>query len=287
MKRCSTPGLLLVWVGLVLFAVQTPVMATSYHTIAIDGSNDFEADEDVPSTSSTIWHFTWDASNFYFGTTNDNINDYSTVKWALLYIDSDSHGSNGTTMGLRYNNQQPGLPFSADYHFRRRTDGGFMDLQRWDGSNWVEGTQTGIAAYRSGQFVEFRIPRSNIGSPEAVKVCGGMINEQPLSEYTYYMAPNNNLEGYNPNYSGYFGFLLISSISPDFSGYVDTYPAVTEATGNYSDAATWTGAVVPPDGANVFVANGHTLTLDSDRIVEYLTVAGTLWISSNTLIIGW
>ncbi|MGH7492247.1 MAG: hypothetical protein ACREOO_07620, partial [bacterium] len=47
----------------VLVLLHTPsAIAGSPHTIAIDGSNDFAADEDVPGTSGSTWYFTWDAN---------------------------------------------------------------------------------------------------------------------------------------------------------------------------------------------------------------------------------
>jgi len=186
------------WPGETLWA-QTP------HTIAIDGTNDFAANEDVPGTSGSTWYFTWDANNFYFGITASDVAANDPNKWVLLYLDTDPRqnplSGNGTSTGQQYSNQTPGLPFFADYHFRWKTNNSFMELQQWNGSSWVTGNNTGIAAFQSGTFVEFQIPRANPGSPAAVYTCGAMINEAAGGEFTFFMTPSSNVQGFDANFT--------------------------------------------------------------------------------------
>ena len=173
-------------------------IATTYTTIIIDGVNDFESDEDVAGTSSATYFITWDATNLYLGLQAPDVASNSSQRWVYFYIDSDPQliATNGTgsTTGLMYNTQQPGLPFTANYHFRWRTDNGYQNLQSFNGSSWVDGNQTGVAAFQSGTYVEFRIPLANIGSPTQIYLVGAMINEASLGAvfYTHLTLPTKN-----------------------------------------------------------------------------------------------
>ncbi|MBK7230648.1 MAG: T9SS type A sorting domain-containing protein [Ignavibacteriales bacterium] len=201
-------------------------IATTYTTIIIDGVNDFESDEDVAGTSSATYFITWDATNLYLGLQAPDVSSNSSQRWVYFYLDSDPQliATNGTgsTTGLKYNTQQPGLPFTANYHFRWRTDNGYQNLQSFNGSSWVDGNQTGVAAFQSGTYVEFRIPLANIGSPTQIYLVGAMINEAGGGEWTYHMMPqNNHTEGYEVDFVSRFGFNLTAGISPDNPAYVD------------------------------------------------------------------
>jgi hypothetical protein len=208
---------------LVVFGI---AIATTYTTINIDGLNDFESDEDVAGTSGATYYFTWDANFLYLGTQAPDVAANSSQRWVYFYIDTDPQlvptTGTGTTTGLMYNTQQPTLPFTANYHFRWRTDNGYQNLQSFNGSSWVDGNQTLVSAYQSGQFVEFRIPLANIGSPTQIYILGAMINEAGGGEWTYHMTPTNNgSDGYDRNFVSRFGFNLTTGISPDNPAYVD------------------------------------------------------------------
>jgi hypothetical protein len=204
---------------LVIFILGLAI-ATTYTTIIIDGLNDFESDEDVSGTSGSTYYITWDANYIYLGAQNDNVDDNSSTKFIYFYIDSDPqpvpNTGNGTTIGLTYNTQQPSLPFTANYHFRWKNDNTYTNLQEYNGTSWVDGIQTGISAFQSGQYVEFRIPLTSIGSPGQIHILGAMINEQAGTEWTYYIMPSNNhTDGYDINFSSRFGFTLTTGLSPD------------------------------------------------------------------------
>ncbi|MEJ2208753.1 MAG: DUF3372 domain-containing protein, partial [Anaerolineae bacterium] len=266
MNKNSTLFLILILIVAALCSLPGVATAASNHTVAIDGSNDFAADEDVPGTSGSTWYFTWDADNFYFGTTNDNVDDGQATKFVVLYLDSDPAGGNGSSTGVLYNTQQPGLPFRADYHFRWKPADNWASLLTWNGSSWVDGDQSNIGKSRNGTFVEFRIPRANLGSPQAVRVVAGMINEQPGGEGTYYVTPNSNSEGYDANLSHYFGFPLTDGISPDDPAYVDHTP-IGDAQALWVDArvVAWNGVsgdsyklLYDPDGGLKPIEAGAT-----------------------------
>ncbi|NUM75189.1 hypothetical protein HUU40_12575, partial [candidate division KSB1 bacterium] len=256
------------------------VFAGSPNTITIDGNNDFAADEVVAGTSGSAWYFTWDASNFYFGISAPDVAANSATKFVLLYIDSDPRqnplSGNGSSTGETYNTQTPGLPFNADHHFRWRTDNNFTDLMSWNGSGWVSGNNSGVQALQSGAFVEYKIPRSNLGNPSQIYVCGAMINEQGGVESTFFLTPQSNApEGYDIDFTHYFGFALVDNNSAGFAGNEDTYPIASVASGDYSAGATWTGGVAPHFNSNVLIQNGHTVSLEADGAAKHLTtIAG-------------
>jgi uncharacterized repeat protein (TIGR03803 family) len=278
--------------GTVAAADSEPPPDSAHHTIVIDGTNDFAADEDVPGTSGSTWYFTWDATNFYFGLSAPDVDDNLTTKSVVLYVDTDPRqtplSGNGTATGRTYNTQTPGLAFHADYHFRWRTDSGSTDLLAWNSgsSSWDPASTSGIQASGSGTFVEFAIPRANLGSPTQVYVVGAMINEQTSSESTSFLTPQaNGPDGFDPDFAHYFGFPLVDQVSPDLAGNVDTYPLASVASGSFSSGATWTGGAPPHGNSNVFIQNGHAVTLDATGDLKHLTVlsGGTFNGSSQTL----
>lgn len=69
-------------------------------------------------------------------------------------------------------------------------------------------------------------------------------------------------------YSFIIVLLILSTLS---------YSQVTSAgSGNWSEGSTWVGGVAPGTGANVVIADGHEVTMDTDATVNNLTVEGLL-----------
>lgn len=284
LRRCLIGGSLLIIALLYGFYPLSAALATSYHTITIDGVNDFAADEDVPGTSGSTWYFSWDAANIYVGTIVSDVAIDSSTKWVHLYLDTDPEqtptGGTGSTSGVLYNTQQPGLPFSANYHLRWKADNTFTELMVWDGAAWVAADQTGVAAFQNGTFVEFRIPRAKLGSPASVYVAGGIINEISGGEYTYFMTPSSNTEGYDANYSNWLGFVLSEGLAPDAAANVNCTPANVVA--STADAGTGSLRQAVVDACNAGVITfapslaDETITLMSGEIgiAQALTIDG-------------
>ncbi len=263
--------------------------ATSDHTITIDGTNDFSTDEDVAGTSGSTYYFTWNSSTFYFGAQNTDINDNWQYKSVQLYIDTDPFGTNGTSTGATYNNQTPTLPFSADYLLYWETDNTGMVLRPYSSGSWQTGNTTGVSAWQSGEYVEFSIGLSTIGSPAAVRVAAFMMNSESLHESIYYMTPSSNgPDGYQQNVTHYFGFLLKAGISPDWTCNIDTKPTGSNVSpsGYYNNTANWTSGVVPNDqSTHVIILNGDTITQDMSSAAKCVTIisGGTLTGGDYTL----
>ncbi|MGK0364529.1 MAG: hypothetical protein ACI85O_001586 [Saprospiraceae bacterium] len=206
--------------------------ASTFHTINIDGTNDFSPDETFAGTPTSTWYFTWDANNFYFGIDASDVGSNDASKWVQLYIDTDPStpitGGTGSNTGVNYNTQMPDLPFSANYHLRWKADNSYTNMLDYnDGTNnWADDNTNsgnfGINAFQSGNFVEFSIPKASLGSPSNIHVSGSMINEQGGGEFTFFMFPSNNTANYDANHDHFYGFPISKSLfSPNTGSNLD------------------------------------------------------------------
>ena len=183
------------------------------HTIAIDGVNDFTSVETFGTSSAFYGAFiTWDSTYLYLGVQGPDIGGSSASKYLLVYLS----GSPGTMTGIQYNTQGPQLPFSAKYHLRWRTDGNSSGLV-FNGSAWVNMSPGSEGSwYRSGSFVEWRIPLATVGNPAQFDMHVSMLSELSGSEWSYAAVPHNSFaDGYDPDYSEYFHFDMGSPSVPN------------------------------------------------------------------------
>ncbi|NUN10691.1 MAG: choice-of-anchor D domain-containing protein [Ignavibacteriaceae bacterium] len=153
----------------------------SYHTINIDGTNDFNTlNERMLTTSATqsYAYVTFDAQNLYIGysgwTPNGPLTDDNRL--IHIYIDTDpkqvpTQGS-GTTDGDGSNYRwDPVLPFSANYHYIFRTVDNNERRRTFNGTGWQDAvfeTQN----WKGNGFWELRLKLSDLGNPKQVNVVG-------------------------------------------------------------------------------------------------------------------
>jgi hypothetical protein len=78
--------------------------------------------------------------------------------------------------------------------------------------------------FQSGTLLEARISRAFLGNPCALLLAGAMIDAEALSELTFFMTPSANTEGYDADFTSFFGFGLGPGISPDAAGHVSSTP---------------------------------------------------------------
>lgn len=204
------------------------VFGTTYHTIVIDGNNDFQSDETFSTSSSGYTAYvTWDADNIYLGYSGNDIgNGQSNTKWIIFYFDTDAHldptYGNGTLNAIGFNTQNWNLPFRADYMIQIRTDGGYSALKRYNGTGWIDVSPNNMQIFdnNSANFIELKIPKASLNNPTKIYLLGYFLNEQIGGEWTYASLPDNSLrggDGYkNPGYfDHWYGFELTNNISPN------------------------------------------------------------------------
>ncbi|MCX8056924.1 MAG: choice-of-anchor D domain-containing protein [Ignavibacteria bacterium] len=204
------------------------LFATTFHTINIDGVNDFHSDESFStSTAGYNAYVTWDANNIYLGYSGFDIGSgQSSTKWIVFYFDTDANlnplSGNGTPNAIGFNTQNWILPFRADYMIQIRTNGGFEALKRFTGTAWVDVTPHNMQIFdnNASNYIEIRIPRASLNNPTKIYLVGYFINELSGFEWTYASFPDNSLrngDGYkNPGYfDHWYGFELINGISPN------------------------------------------------------------------------
>jgi hypothetical protein len=213
--------------------VGTPVlMAAPPTTIVIDGVNDFEVDESYNGTSGSTWYFTYDDTNFYFGISATDVGSGSSTEFVVLYLGT---GGPGTTSGVLYDTQQPTLPFPANFHFRWKTDNTYINMLDYNSgtASWTDDNldpgNFGISGFQNGNYVEFSIPRASLGNPSTLNVAGSMINELAGSEWTFFMVPDTNIDGYDANFTDYHTFVLQSPPVPSIQGWAALLLAATMA----------------------------------------------------------
>jgi len=194
-------------------------IALTYHTISIDGTNDFSLDETLGSSSiSNNWYVTWNSSSFFVGV--DVIQSPNT--WISFYLGTDT--GQGSLAGIPLNNQNPTLPFFANYNILYNVStNNFMSFQ-WNGSQWVNAAGLVTGAY-SGNFFESNIPLAGIGNPSNLYLVGAIVNATSGSEWTYGMLPSlSGLDGFDPDFSHWLGYNLASGVSPNLNDHVDAAP---------------------------------------------------------------
>jgi len=218
---------------LTLILIPMLTFATSYNTIAVDGSTvGWQADEYLGQFSSNLYgDLTWDANNFYFRT-NDNalVNTSSNCD---VYFDTDPQSNptsgSGTAIPANTESGPPTLPFNADFGleiYGSSTDNvqGSGVIYTY-GSSWssvsYSGTGGNAEAWINSSCNEVRISRSALGNPTQIYIIMFVANNTQGGN-VWSVWPTNNSSGNAPNFSHYYGYdNLGSGIAPNSSSYND------------------------------------------------------------------
>lgn len=210
MRRCAGSSVAASARGLVFFALfwlgaAAPSGAT---TIVIDGVNDFTpADTHATSTPGYTGYATQDGVQLYLGFDGANLFAAPATTWMVAYLGT---GAPGSTQGLTFNTQQPGLAFSASHALRWRLDGAFLpEVQAWNGASWQTAPAVGSAVASSGGYVEAAINLGDLGNPGTLLVAAYLLNEQTFNEWSYAALPGTAfVDDYDPQVGAYLTFAV-------------------------------------------------------------------------------
>lgn len=198
------------------FTTATGFVVRYFHTIVIDGVNDFTADETF--TTSTVGHsgyVAWDDAYVYLGMTSPDLGGSSNQVWMVGYLG----GAMGSTTGVQYNTQQPLLPFDARWHVRWRASDDYGGALEWTGASWTNPGFGPTAGSRDigfgGSFVEMRVAFADLEDPVTLPLHLGMLREQNGNEASWAAVPAGSyVDGYDPSYTQYFEFDVLGSTVP-------------------------------------------------------------------------
>lgn len=185
-----------------------------FHTIAIDGVDDWHGDETfATSTMGHSAYVAWDDAYVYLAMRSPDVAVPNDQVWVVVYFG----GAAGSSDGVLYNTQQPALPFAAQWHWRWRASNDFTDVLEFDGMSWQSGGWA-IAmgdVWQSGELLELRVARSDLGDPDQLELHMGIVREQALDEASWAAFPSGSyVDGYDPDYGEYWSFDLQGSVAP-------------------------------------------------------------------------
>ena len=196
------------------FTAEGSFQTAYFHTLTIDGNNDFDVGDETFATTSGGFagYVAWDLDNLYLGLEGPDVGGGSPNVFVFAYLG----GNGGSTAGVDYMGQSPTLPFPARWHVRWKADGTYTNMQEYSGG-WVDsdGSWPNLADVRaSGDFVELRIPRSAIADPATVPLVMGVLREG-VNAATFAGVPESAFsDGFDPNFTSYFEFELDGSALP-------------------------------------------------------------------------
>lgn len=179
------------------------------HTITIDGVNDFSTtDESFASTSTGYTgYIAWDSAYVYFGMKGPDVANTSGTRWLLAYLGTPAAASSGTMVGQPYGGGvlSPMLPFAASWHFRAKSGGDDYSSVMVHTNAWIEsGFDLTGDIFRTGDFIEARIPLTDLGNPTTLRLHLSMINEQTGGQYTFAGVPQSSFtDAIDPDYTKY------------------------------------------------------------------------------------
>ncbi len=196
-----------------VFILLNLLYATTFHTIPLNGTNDFAADEDFPtSTSGYLGYITWDADNLYlgytgpiFGEPNDTTRGSTRIFW---YVDTDpqpdlksGYGTDrAATVWTQIMEHQPWwfdeqswqLPFNADYYIKSsytKKDSIYAVYGAWSNQDSVwgrTGLDTTFANLNLDQnYYEVKLPWDSLGNPTEINILAYMVSTEWESDLYY------------------------------------------------------------------------------------------------------
>ncbi|HEV2150040.1 MAG TPA: hypothetical protein VGR37_21765, partial [Longimicrobiaceae bacterium] len=197
-----------------------------YHTIRIDGENDFnpETERFETGTAGYAAYLTWDECTLFVGYGGPALGDgecedgsacpvhlqgASAYRYLVLYLDTGPRGGKGAGGAEEFGLQDWTLPFRANYLIAIRTDGSLVDPARgeaamenvqvyqwtkiWSSTLRREWDAVGadmltVRGNRRTGFVELGLDLSIVGSPCAVQTVGWIVDTEHHASFAYWPA---------------------------------------------------------------------------------------------------
>jgi hypothetical protein len=158
----------------------------------------------------------WDADNLYVGFESVDVLTGGHEHLVVAYFGAG--GATSTRSGLALGSQQPTLPFDATHALVWSVDGSTSALATFDGEGWVlDETWTAYGdVVASGEVVEFRLPRTAVGSPTTLEFAAWWVFTGGVGEQSMAAVPANAFEdaSYDPNPGHWFRFVLTGAMGP-------------------------------------------------------------------------
>ncbi len=216
-----------------MFFSANALFAQSYHTINIDGQNDFNSGKEkiiTTSGSELFSYVTWDKDYIYIGYSGNTVSGPVTDNDRIIhiYLDTDPQkdptAGTGTSNGLAWRNT-PTLPFSANFHYAFKTIDNSEDKKIFFDGAWKDSSFT-TSNYKNTaeHYWEVRIKRKDLGNPDQInlaayaeedwdsgEICGGI----PSNIFTNKSGGGNI--SFNNHWLNYF---LVDQFNPN-SGFAE------------------------------------------------------------------
>ncbi|GAB4375992.1 MAG: hypothetical protein Kow0042_21840 [Calditrichia bacterium] len=161
----------LIWILIIVFV--NFGLATTYHTITIDGTNDFASDEAMNVVNGRTFYVTWDATYIYFGLDNANLNGFG--DW-FIWIDVDQTDESGATagpFGVVTFDQSMNTIYEPEYMIFVEA-GSYAEWRVFSSGSWSNNNPIAAGEWYGGwsdnPYSEIRFPWSTLGSPTGIAV---------------------------------------------------------------------------------------------------------------------
>lgn len=143
----------------------------TYHTISIDGVNDFYTNsEKFTANDSKTMFLTWDANKIYFGFESEDMTVDNKAFYVVISTNT-TYGTNKLPYAQWFEGSTVTLPIKAQFlfYFKRNTSTEkykrVFDGSVWDNSGHTEDVSGDFSDWAGSSYSEYFIKRSLIGNP--------------------------------------------------------------------------------------------------------------------------
>jgi PKD repeat protein len=178
---------------------------TTPHTIAIDGTNDFDAETELMASDDYNLYITWDNEKLYIGFESLDLNGGGDL---FVNIDTDqvnnSGGSSGSWGRVSYVSQ-----FEADYQVAIEGGGGSIQLNHFANGQWHYPASNNCESYEGwaqNGLSEISVPWASMGNPDGVALSVHVSEED--SQVITAAYPPENPTGNHPTLTHVYAFFI-------------------------------------------------------------------------------